>query len=64
MGRLILVAMENIIKDNNIEYIKEQIAQMLFNLELLDKSISTGGIQNEQFVLNFYDKLNEISVRK
>lgn len=37
---------------------------MLFNLELLDKSISIAGLQNEQFVLDFYDKLNEISVRK
>lgn len=56
--------MEDILKDTHIKYIKKQIAQMLFNLELLDKSISTAGLQNEQFVIDFYDKLNEISVRK
>lgn len=40
------------------------MAQILFNLELLDKSISIESLQNEQFVLDFYDKLNEISIRK
>ena len=33
-------------------------------LECVDKEISTSLLQNEQFVLDFYDKLNEISVRK
>lgn len=56
--------MEDILKDTHVEYIKKWISQMLFNLELLDKSISTAGLQNEQFILDFYDKLNEISVRK
>lgn len=52
------------IKETYIKYIKKQISQILLNLELLDASISTSGLQNEQFVLDFYDKLNEISVRK
>ena len=64
VGRLILEVMEDILKDTHVEYIKKWISQMLFNLELLDKSISTAGLQNEQFILDFYDKLNEISVRK
>lgn len=56
--------MEDTLKNTNTEYIKKQMTQMLSNLELLDKSISTARLQNEQFVLDFYDKLNEISIRK
>ena len=37
---------------------------IIFNLEILDKSIDSAELQNEQFVLDFYDKINEISVRK
>lgn len=33
-------------------------------LELIDKEVSESQLQNEQFVLDFYDKLNDISVRK
>lgn len=33
-------------------------------LELIDKEVSDSLVQNEQFVLDFYDKLNEISIRK
>lgn len=32
-------------------------------LELIDKEVSESQLQNEQFVLDFYDKLNDISVR-
>lgn len=56
--------MEDTIKDTHIEYIKKQISKILYSLEMLDKSISIVGIQNEQFILDFYDRLNEISVRK
>lgn len=37
---------------------------VLLTLETLDKLISSVQLQNEQFVLDFYDKLNEISIRK
>lgn len=33
-------------------------------LEAIDKEVDTLNLQNEQFVLNFYDKINEISIRK
>lgn len=56
--------MEYTLKDTHVKYIKKQISKLLFDLELLDKSIDSEGLQNEQFVLNFYDKLNMISIRK
>lgn len=56
--------MEDNLKDTYVKYIKKQIAYTLSNLESLDKTISTLELQNEQFVLDFYDKINEISVRK
>lgn len=33
-------------------------------LEEIDKEVSNSLLQNEQFVLDFYDRLNEISIRK
>lgn len=33
-------------------------------LELIDSSINESLLKDEQFVLDFYDKINEISVRK
>lgn len=33
-------------------------------LEGIDRQVSDSLLQNEQFVLDFYDKVNEISVRK
>lgn len=33
-------------------------------LEGIDREVSKSLLQNEQFVLDFYDKINEISVRK
>ena len=32
--------------------------------EGIDRQVSDSLLQNEQFVLDFYDKVNEISVRK
>lgn len=63
-GATNLKTMKDTFKNIITKWIKEQITQLLVNLELLDKSISAAGLQNEQFVLDFYDKLNEISVRK
>jgi len=37
---------------------------IIFNLEILDRFIDSNELRNEQFVLDFYDKLNSISVRK
>lgn len=64
MGRLNSNKMRDILKSVHTKYIKKQINQILFELELIDKTITTLGLQNEQFILDFYDKLNEISVRK
>lgn len=33
-------------------------------LEKIDDKVNRLSLQNQQFVLNFYDKINEISVRK
>lgn len=33
-------------------------------LEIIDETVSDSLSQNEQFVLDFYDRVNEISVRK
>lgn len=44
--------------------IKLYMRFILFSLEKLDKVIIKKGIQNKQFVLNFYDDINEISVRR
>lgn len=64
MGRLNLNKMNKVPEDPYVEFIKKRIAKIIFNLELLDKSITEAELQNEQFVLDFYDKLNEISIRK
>lgn len=51
-------------EDNYKEFLQKQMDYIIFNLEILDKSIDSAKLQNEQFVLDFYDKINEISVRK
>lgn len=51
-------------EDNYKEFLQKQMDCIIFNLEILDKSIDSAELQNEQFVLDFYDKINEISVRK
>ena len=51
-------------EDNYKEFLQKQINCIISNLEILDKFITSAKLQNEQFILDFYDKLNEISVRK
>lgn len=51
-------------KEEDIGKLKSLLDLELFSLEQLDQLITNSGLQNEQFVLDFYDKLNEISVRK
>lgn len=46
------------------EILKWQMEKCLEALEKIDSDISKSMVQNEQFVLDFYDKLNEISVRR
>lgn len=33
-------------------------------LEVIDDTVSKSLLQNEQFVLDFYDRINEVSVRR
>lgn len=40
------------------------MAAALSMLEIIDETVSDSLSQNEQFVLDFYDRINEISVRK
>ena len=52
-------------KEENIKStIKFSMTRALFLLEQIDKLIDKHNLKNEQFVLDFYDKVNEISVRK
>lgn len=44
--------------------IKTLAAQILTDLERIDSEVDRLGLKDEQWVLDFYDKLNEISVRK
>lgn len=57
------------IEATKLNNMNKEILQKLMNnaidiLEIIDSSITNSLLQNEQFVLNFYDKINEISVRK
>lgn len=52
---------KNYMKDKNIKTLMQVTLSVL---EYIDKFISDNKLQNEQCTLNFYDKLNEISVRK
>ena len=63
MGRLNYNRMEETNNDY-IDFLKKQFHDIIFNLEIIDKIITEKRIQYEQFILDFYDKLNEISVRK
>jgi hypothetical protein len=56
--------MENNLSNIHIDFIKEKMQQALSLLELIDREINVVQLSNEQFVLDFYDKINEISVRK
>lgn len=48
----------------HVDFIKELMQEVLRKLESIDKEIDITQLKNEQFVLDFYDKVNEISVRK
>lgn len=50
-------------KEEDVDKLKSLLDSELSNLEQIDKTIRDLGLQNEQFVLDFYDSLNEISVR-
>lgn len=60
--------MEQTILDNfnkpSIEYLKRVMLSILDDLNFIDKIIEIHSLNNEQFVLNFYDELNKISVKK
>lgn len=51
-------------KDDYVDFLRQELRYILFKLEILDREITSKNLQNEQFILDFYDKLNEISVRK
>lgn len=51
-------------EDNYKEFLQKQMDHIILNLEIIDKFIDSAKLQNEQFVLDFYDKLNKISIRK
>jgi hypothetical protein len=48
----------------HVDFIRELMREVLRKLESIDKEIDITQLKNEQFVLDFYDKVNEISVRK
>lgn len=48
----------------NEESLKSYMQICIDLLEVLDKEVSKSLMQNEQFVLDFYDKLNAISIRR
>ena len=43
---------------------KKQLEELTRYLVIIDTLIDLADLGNEQFVLDFYDRLNEISVRK
>lgn len=46
-----------------VESLKESLCTYLSYLELLDKEVRARGLQNEQWFLDFQDKLNALSVK-
>lgn len=56
--------MEGNINKVQLGILSNQLKQLIDKLEAIDELISQEGLRNEQFVLDFYDKLNEISIRK
>jgi archaellum component FlaD/FlaE len=44
--------------------LENDMSNIMMLLEDVDYRISEEGLENEQFVLNFYDQLNAISVKK
>ena len=51
-------------KDDYVDFLRRELSYILFKLDILVREITSKNLQNEQFILDFYDKLNEISVRK
>ena len=47
-----------------IDRLQRMMAAALSMLEIIDETVSASLSQNEQFLLDFYDRINEISVRK
>lgn len=47
-----------------IDRLQRMMSAVLSMLEIIDETVSDSLSQNEQFVLDFYDRVNEISVRK
>lgn len=46
-----------------IESLKEHAQKALEYIEMIDKEVRNLGLQNEQWFLDWQDKLNEISVK-
>jgi hypothetical protein len=44
--------------------VENQLEELIRYLVIMDTLIDLADLRNEQFVLDFYDRLNEISVRK
>lgn len=49
---------------NELQLLKNQMRECLEFLEKIDSDINRLSVSNNQEVLDFYDKLNEISIRK
>lgn len=47
-----------------VKVIRQLISIALDYLEYIDKLVDRYKLQNEQFILDFYDEVNQISVRK
>lgn len=45
-----------------MEIAKYVLSEILFNLEKVINNIKQDGFENEQFYLDFLDKLNELSI--
>ena len=58
MGRLILNYMDTIIIS-----LLEHVQKVLVYAEMVDREVRARGLQNEQWFLDFQDKLNELSVK-
>lgn len=52
------------LNDPKLRSLKRQMELVLMLLDQIDSSIDKLGLTNKQFVLNFYDELNRISVKK
>lgn len=60
-GSTNIVSMEE--KEEFIKYLTESFVQCLAMAETLDQLVRENNLQNEQWFIDWQDKLNEISVR-